>query len=215
MTLSGNVGGDWESDQVDWASNETFRLGDQGWEIGTESRAPSRLEDDEFVRVEDQAGLGAILAGTSPYDASGWFYVPVFGVRDSRTLDATIRSSFTFTRNLDFSFYGQLFLARARYDDFRLLRDKDTEVPFPGFPKLNEFARNRFQFNSVLRWEYRPGSTVFVVWSQGRSEDDRMDPLAPVGASPYDTPLSTQIGDTFGLFPANVFMIKVNYAFLN
>ena len=67
----------------------------------------------------------------------------------------------------------------------------------------------------MLRWEYRPGSTVYVVWTQGRSADDRMDPLLPTGPSPYDTPLSRQIGDTFELFPQNVFLIKVNYAFLN
>ena len=56
---------------------------------------------------------------------------------------------------------------------------------------------------------------MFVVWSQGRSGDDRLDPLLPIGRSPYDTPLSTQVGDTFGLFPQNVFLIKINYAFLN
>ena len=215
FTLSGNVRGDWEHTEVDWSSNETFRFGDKGWEIGTEASAPSSLEDHEFVRVQDQAAIAAILSGMAPYDGSGRYYIPVFGVRNSRTLDTTIHSSFTFTRHLDFSFYGQLFLARARYDDFQLLRDKDTHVPFPGYPKGNEFARNRFQFNSVLRWEYRPGSTVFVVWSQGRSGDDRLDPLLPIGRSPYDTPLSTQVGDTFGLLPQNVFLIKINYAFLN
>lgn len=180
FTLSGNVRGDWEHTEVDWSSNETFRFGDKGWEIGTESSVPSSLEDHEFVRVQDQAAIAAILSGMAPYDGSGRYYIPVFGARNSRTLDTTIRSSFTFTRHLDFSFYGQLFLARARYDDFQLLRDKDTHVPFPGYPKGNEFARNRFQFNSVLRWEYRPGSTVFVVWSQGRSGDDRLDPLLPI-----------------------------------
>jgi hypothetical protein len=40
------------------------------------------------------------------------------------------------------------------------------------------FRSVSFQSNAVLRWEYRPGSTLFVVWSQGRSNfDDRnMDP---------------------------------------
>src|SRR5690606_35503624 len=98
---------------------------------------------------------------------------------------------------------------------FRILADKDAHVPFPGFPKRNEFSRSRFQFNSVLRWEYRPDSTVYVVWSQGRNGDERLDPLAPAGPSPYDTRLSDQVGETFDVFPANVFLIKVNYAFLN
>jgi hypothetical protein len=67
----------------------------------------------------------------------------------------------------------------------------------------------------VLRWEYRPGSTVFVVWSQGRNGDDALDPLAPAGPSLYDRSFGDQVSNTFGAFADNVFLIKINYAFLN
>jgi len=33
------------------------------------------------------------------------------------------------------------------------------------------FAFNELRTNSVLRWEYRPGSALFLVWSHGRSVD--------------------------------------------
>jgi hypothetical protein len=33
-----------------------------------------------------------------------------------------------------------------------------------------DFNVRRFNSNAVVRWEYRPGSTLFVVWSQGRAE---------------------------------------------
>jgi Domain of unknown function (DUF5916)/Carbohydrate family 9 binding domain-like len=33
-----------------------------------------------------------------------------------------------------------------------------------------DFNVRSFNSNAVLRWEYRPGSSLFVVWSQGRSE---------------------------------------------
>ena len=39
------------------------------------------------------------------------------------------------------------------------------------------FGRGRFRGNAVLRWEYRPSSTLFVVWSQAR--DHEGDPAAP------------------------------------
>lgn len=32
-----------------------------------------------------------------------------------------------------------------------------------------DFNVRTFRSNLVLRWEYRPGSTLFVVWSQDRS----------------------------------------------
>ncbi|MBW3631038.1 MAG: hypothetical protein KY464_17335 [Gemmatimonadetes bacterium] len=34
---------------------------------------------------------------------------------------------------------------------------------------MNGFDSRQFRSNAVLRYEYRPGSTSFVVWRQGRS----------------------------------------------
>jgi hypothetical protein len=34
-----------------------------------------------------------------------------------------------------------------------------------------DFTSRELITNTVLRWEYRPGSTLFVVWSHGRDED--------------------------------------------
>ncbi len=214
LSLRYDLGADVTSKMIDWSSNESFRrAAGGGWEIGTLARAPSRLSETDWVKIANPAGIDAILNGMTPYDANGSYFVPVFGLRDTRTIDGTLRSNFTFTRNLDFSFYGQLFLARARYGDFQILQDPKTLLRFAGYPKKNELTRSHFQFNSVLRWEYRPGSTVYVVWTQGRNGDVTLDPLA-AGRSPYDTPLSDQVSDTFGAFAENVFLIKVNYAFL-
>ena len=35
------------------------------------------------------------------------------------------------------------------------------------------FNEKQFRSNMVVRWEYRPGSSVFLVWSQGRDQTDR------------------------------------------
>ncbi len=66
----------------------------------------------------------------------------------------------------------------------------------------------------VLRWEYRPGSTLYFVWSHGRREDDMLNPLAPWGDSPYNRQTGKQIGEIFNIFPENAFIIKLNYTFL-
>jgi hypothetical protein len=214
LTLSAEADVEWGVGTIDWASNETFRRGGAGWEIGERTVSPARLEPDEYAPIEGGSALERILSAVAPSEGPQ-YYVPVFGARDTRTIDLTLRTSYTFTPDLALQFYGQFFVARARFDEFRILSDRDTYAPFDAFPKRYELSRSSFQFNAVLRWEYRPGSEVYVVWTQSRRADDELHPLAPAGPSPYDRPFTDQITDTFGIFPGNVFLIKLNYTFLN
>ena len=55
--------------------------------------------------------------------------------------------------------------------------------------------------NAVVRWEYRPGSTVFFVWTQNRTGFD------PTGEFDF----AKQRTKLFSDRPTNVFQIKVNY----
>jgi hypothetical protein len=69
-----------------------------------------------------------------------------------------------------------------------------------------EFGNPNFNFrqlrsNAVLRWEYRPGSTLFLVWSQGRTDFDADGTFR----------LRHDAGELFGAPATNVFMIKLNY----
>lgn len=158
--------------------------------------------------------------GSEPWDGeiSGdgpdRYYVPVFGVRDTRSLDLTVRGNWTFTPDLSLDLYSQLFVARGRYGDFQVLTDPKTLRTLETYPKQDVFSISSFQLNAVLRWEYRPGSTLFLVWTQGRRADEQMNPLAPAGPTPYDRPFDEQIADTFGLFPTNTVLVKLNYTFL-
>ncbi len=181
--------------------------------IGSEADSPEDLGPVDYLPFDHQ-DLDDLFADIEPFDAAGHYYVPVFGARDTRSVDFTLRSSITFTRNFSLQLYGQLFIARGRYDQFQILQDRDTLVPFEAFPKRDDFAFSSFQANTVLRWEYRPGSTLYLVWTHGRRADDALNPLAPWGASPYDTPMDNQIADTFHIFPSNVFLFKLNYTFL-
>lgn len=214
LSLFGDVEAEWEDDVIAWSSNEPFMRGVRGWMIGSGNSPPDELNSGDYVFFDDEGLLGGILDAAEPFGADGRYFVPVFGARDTRSLDFTVRSTVTFTPRFSLQFYGQLFLARGRYDDFQILRDRDTLLPFDPFPKRDDFAFSNVQANTVLRWEYRPGSVLYLVWTQGRRAEDELNPLAPWGASPYNTPMGRQVADAFDIIPSNVFLIKLNYVFL-
>ena len=58
--------------------------------------------------------------------------------------------------------------------------------------------------NAVVRWEYRPGSAIFLVWQQGRFRNVNR-------ASSFDGREDFQ--DMFSLHPNNTFLIKASYWF--
>ena len=64
-----------------------------------------------------------------------------------------------------------------------------------------DFNFKQFRSNTVLRWEYQPGSVLFAVWSQGRQHS------AETGQ--FD--LGSDIGTLFSAPADDVFMIKVSY----
>jgi len=63
------------------------------------------------------------------------------------------------------------------------------------------FAYRSLIGNAVLRWEYRPGSTVFFVWTQTRSGTN------DVGNFDFTRDRTALLSDR----PTNIFQIKVNY----
>ena len=195
-----------------WASNESFAPIVDGWAIGESSRdEPDEVEGYRaFAGSERDAVFGAI----APYDEFGRFYLPVFGERDTRTFDVTLRSDITFTPTLSLQLYGQLFTARGDYQNFALLQDRDTLVPLDTYPKRHDFAFTSFQTNTVLRWEYRPGSTLFLVWTQSRRGDADYDVFDLTGRSAFDQRSTDQLIDAFDPFPTNVFLVKLSYKFL-
>ncbi len=53
-----------------------------------------------------------------------------------------------------------------------------------------------------------------LVWTHSRYDRAEFNPLNQASQSPYDIGTLDQISDTFGLFPQNIFLIKLNYLFL-
>ena len=65
-----------------------------------------------------------------------------------------------------------------------------------------DFSFMQFRSNLVFRWEYKLGSTLYVVWSHDRS-----------GWESIYNPVSDIMGDLFGIGGNNIFMVKLNFWF--
>ena len=149
----------------------------------------------------------------------------IFGFIDRTTLTAEVRVNFTLMPDLNLDLYAQPFAASGRYHDLgelpeprsRNLRtygtdgttierrpDGDYEVTDGAdtFVLTNlDFNVRSFRSTSVLRWEWRPGSTLYVVWQQDRSGVEEIGARAGPG-------------DLFGSLTAsgdNFFAVKVSY----
>jgi hypothetical protein len=65
------------------------------------------------------------------------------------------------------------------------------------------FSFRQFRSNLVARWEYRPGSALYVVWSQGRTSDS---PL-------YDDSLGNNFDELWRSTARNVLLVKLQHWF--
>jgi len=195
-----------------WVANEAFRRGPEGYGLGHLANRDAARQS-AFLPLP--GGSDALFAGL-PFlegpEGSTDYFAAVFGARDQRSLDTSLRATYTFRPNLSLQAYSQLFAARFRYDDFRLLAGPDDLRPLVGYPRRRDQATHSLLLNAVGRWEYRPGSTLYVVWAHNRLGFDggyRLhDPLHP---SPYDRGTLRLASDTFELLPTNVFLVKLSY----
>lgn len=62
--------------------------------------------------------------------------------------------------------------------------------------------------NAVFRWEWHPGSTLFVVWQQSRAEKLIADSF---GAEVGEFDFGRDAGALFRVHPDNILQIKLNY----
>ncbi|MFN2398004.1 MAG: DUF5916 domain-containing protein [Gemmatimonadaceae bacterium] len=155
----------------------------------------------------------------------------IFGRFEQHTLSLSMSANVTFTPALTFQLYVQPFTSGAAVSDFReLLRPRSLDFDYfarvPGTTARDEagdyqvtLSRDgrRFNFvipnpdasyrslrgNAVLRWEYRPGATLFAVWTHGRNGYETGGAYGGL----------SDLSSLFGLPPENVFLLKANYWF--
>jgi hypothetical protein len=109
----------------------------------------------------------------------------------------------------DFLTYGED-IGTVVPGDGHVAIDPDGSGPAPGFQVSNrDFSYRSLLGNTVLRWEWMPGSSVFFVWQQSRIDSLVGQGEAPPWVGTFD--LGRDMRDMFAVAPDNVFMIKINY----
>ena len=134
----------------------------------------------------------------------------VFAHLEQKQLGVIMRVTYPFTANATLQVYAQPFVSKGTYSNVQRLSPTPRAADFarrylqdtvladnPG-----GFNYKQFRSNVVFRWEYRPGSTLFVVWSQGRQNSAGAE-----GTQGFRGDLS----NLFDLRPDNSFLVKLSY----
>ncbi|CAN5413732.1 hypothetical protein BH09GEM1_BH09GEM1_35530 [soil metagenome] len=137
-----------------------------------------------------------------------------FARLDQTTMSVNTRLNFTATPNLSFQAYVAPFATNGTYADWKEIanaradRFADRFKRYKGAGEVFDgFNYRQFNSNAVMRYEYRPGSTLFVVWQQGRNNN-----VSP-GDLDYNPNYSFRrdYGSPLRDHPNNTFLVKWSY----
>jgi hypothetical protein len=153
----------------------------------------------------------------------------LLGRIDQDTIGLTFRANLFITPDFTIQYYGSPFVSNGRYGQFkratapraasyedRFYRFAPSEIAY--VPEANayrvseggatyafgnpDFDFRQFRSNLVARWEFRPGSSLYVVWSQDRTDEEI-----------FGKSLTSSL-DALRFAPAtNVFLVKMSYWF--
>jgi hypothetical protein len=156
----------------------------------------------------------------------------LLGQIDQDVWSLTFRVNLAVTPELTIQYYGSPFLGTGRYTDFkraaetldpdydtRFLRFAPNEIAYdptsnryrvtedPGGISYDfanpDFSFRQFRSNLVVRWEYKPGSSLYVVWSQRRTDS----------APGWDDAFGSNWRELWRARPDNVLLVKLSYWF--
>jgi len=137
----------------------------------------------------------------------------VFASLKATELSASIRLNWTFNPKLSLQFYGQPLISAGAYSDFKALarpktfdfdhwNDGTSTFDSATFTPPNpDFNFKSLRGNAVLRWEYLPGSTLYLVWTQSREDIENS------GSFNFGNSMRRLTRNA----PDNIFMVKLTY----
>ena len=177
----------------------------------------------------ERTGTSAQYVDTfdDPMAANTFGHRYVFADLDQTTVSASIRLNWIFTPKLSLEVYAQPLLSSGSYTGFKELAqarsydfnaypdpvptaDPDRIIVDPdgaGGPAAGQeiddpnFSLVSLRGNAVLRWEYSAGSTLFLVWTQNRSD------METVGS--FQT--GQGVDRLFGASADNIFLVIISY----
>lgn len=204
----------------------------RGLEVSVNVRPTSSVSVRFGPELSSNHSVSQYVRGVNDAEAAHTFgRRHVFADLDQTTLSLDTRIEWTLTPTLSLQTYMQPFVSAGRYSNFKEFAkpktldflvygrdvgtitrssggvftvDPDGSDPSPSFTFGDPtFNIRSLRGNAVLRWEYRPGSALFFVWQQQRSD------LEPVG----DFELGRDVGAIFRTHPTNIFLLKATYWF--
>jgi len=154
----------------------------------------------------------------------------LFGRLHQKTFGVTLRLDFSITPDLSIQYYGQPFISAGAYSDFKRItapRDDHYDRRFHTFTGDEtrvdavsgeiffdedgnggsdysigrpDFNFRQFRSNLIVRWEYDPGSTIFLVWTQERTASSDRGAFS----------LTEDFDTLFSEKATNIFLLKVS-----
>jgi hypothetical protein len=175
--------------------------------------------------VERERLLDALQYVTTAQSGSEPRYV--LGRIDQDTWSFTFRTSLAVTPDLTVQYYGSPFISTGRYTEFKRAADTlaasydhrfhryglDEISRASGVYSVSESTGDRYAFddpdysfrqfrsNVVFRWEYEPGSALYLVWSQGRTGEE----------ASAERRFRANWNGLWGTRPDNVLLLKLSY----
>lgn len=154
----------------------------------------------------------------------------IFAAIHQQTISASLRANVTFSPNLSLQYWGQPFLTAGKYSGYKFITNPTADTYSKRFKVYsesqilrnggnfyidenedgktdyqlgtNDFNYQAFLSNLVIRWEYNPGSSIYIIWSQTRNGIDDSGIMD-----------SKYLGLLFRTKPKNIFLIKFSYRF--
>jgi hypothetical protein len=203
------------------------------WDVSMSVRTSPRWNltfGPRFQHVIQDAQYVTAIADPTAAATYGTRYI--FANLDQTEVSLVTRLNYTFTPDLSFELYVQPLVSNGDYgtpkefqtpseyafktygdeigtvtrDGSRYLIDPDGSGPAKSFAVGDRsFTTRSLRGNAVVRWEYRPGSTLYLVWQQDRLNDELMSDYSTTGA----------FGSLFNGSGRmnNVFVVKFSYWF--
>lgn len=150
----------------------------------------------------------------------------LLGRVDNRNLGVTFRVDFTISPELTIQYYASPFVSIGKYSNFKevsnpkdnvygnrfknlvpvqnasaLQFDSNNDGTFDYSIQQPDFNYQQFKSNLVLRWEYKTGSTLYLVWAQDRTTFGSAEAFN----------FSQSFKNVFSISPRNILMLKLNY----
>jgi len=206
-------------------ANKTFLDGaskKNRYEIGSSLKISSRLQMSlTGSYIHDITDYQYITSENDSY---------ILGNLDRNTALLTLRFGVYLTPEISLQYYGMPYFSVGKYSKFKNVVNANAQEYNKQFYHFNDseimlngqentyhiadastgnnysfdnpdFSFSEFRSNLVFRWEFKPSSTLYLVWTHSRSEYNNV-----TGASPGST-----AGELFDIYPNNVFLIKFNY----